>query len=193
MVQSLQNVTATPNVPLSSVTTTAPYLWQVKCSVACSQTWPTTCSGQGGLTAPCLPLCPSFLPDVQGKILCSILQPRLGQLMYSGTKTGNAPMTAGCPTLWSQPESTAPSGKKRCWCISAFTAGQSAGIYFWNMKSRISITMCISITWIIRVPHFSTYATKLGLSTMTRLQIYNTAHQMMLCIQSSLPKVNPPL
>lgn len=41
-----------------------------------------------------------------------ILQPRLGQLMYSGTKTGNVPMTAGSPTLWSQPESTAPNGKK---------------------------------------------------------------------------------
>lgn len=158
--QSLQNVTATPIIPVSSVTTTAPSIWQVTHSVAYFQTWPSTCSGQGSLTAPCLPQCPSFLPDVQEKMVCSILQPRLGQLRYSGTKTGNALMTAGCPTLWSQPESTAPNGEKHCWGISEFIAGQSAGIYFWNMKSLISITMYIIIAQIAWVPHFSTYATK---------------------------------
>lgn len=117
-----------------------------------------------------LPTCPSsnFLPVVQGKMVCSMLQTKLGQLMYSGIKTGNAPIvicpTAGCPILWSQPESTAL--RKHCWCINEFTAGQSASIYFWNIKSRISVTTCIIIAWIPGVAHFSTYATKLGLSRL---------------------------
>lgn len=55
MTQRLQNVTGTPNIPVSSVTTTAPSIWQVAYSMAHSQIWPTICSGQGSLTAPCLP------------------------------------------------------------------------------------------------------------------------------------------
>lgn len=55
--------------------------------------------------------------------------------------------------------------KTHCWCINEFTAGQSAGIYFWNMRSHILVTTCIIIEWITWVPHFSTYATKLELNT----------------------------
>lgn len=106
MVQSLQIVTATPNAPVSSVTTTAPSVWQVTfCGMLLDLAYHLPRSRK--------PL--SSLPAPVSSQLCRgkwcVLCYRLGQLMYSGTKTGNVPMTAGCPTLWSQPESTAPNGK----------------------------------------------------------------------------------
>lgn len=113
MVQSLRNVTATPNIPVSSVTTTAPSTWQVTYSVACSQTWPSTCVQiKEASQFPAYPSAQVSLQMCRGKwcVLCH--SQLIRQLMYSGAKTGNTPMTVGCSTLWSQPESTAPNGKK---------------------------------------------------------------------------------
>lgn len=165
MVQSLRNVTATPNIPVSSVTTTAPSTWQVTYSVACSQTWPSTCSDQGSLTVPCLPPCPSFPPDVQGKMVCSMPQPAYQAAYVLWSQDWKH--TNDCRflhTVVTAREHCSKWKKNHCWCISEFTASQSAGIYFWNMKSCISITTCKIIAWITWVPHFSTYATKPGLS-----------------------------
>lgn len=73
------------------------------------------------LTAPCLPLCPSFLPEVQGKMVC------IQGLFYPTAKTWAAyvlwelrlqiaPMSAVHSALWTQPKRTAQNGKNS-WVI----------------------------------------------------------------------------
>lgn len=187
--QSLQNVTATPNIPVSfPVTTATPSIWQVTYSVACSQIWPTTFSYQASLAACCLSLCPSFLPVCRGKWCVLCYRQDVGSLCTLEPRRETHQWLQVAPHCGHSQTALLQMEKNHGWCINEFTAGQSAGIYFWNTKSRILVTTCVIIAWITWVPHFSTHATKLGLSSA---ELSSTSNDTLYSFISTQANPNP--
>lgn len=162
MEESLQNGTATPNIPVSSVTTTAPFIWQVTHSVDAPRPGLPFVQDKEASQLPACPCAQVSFQLCRGKwcVLCyrqdlgSLCTPRLE--MHQWLQVASVVDTD---------HSQRALLKKNPTVDALMTAGQSAGIYFCNITSCISITTCVTFAWTTWAPHFSTYATELGLST----------------------------
>lgn len=123
MVQSLWNITATPNVSVSSLATTAPSILQGTRSVACSQSWstaqvkepPEVPHSSLPVTVPKFPSRGAEENGVYSGPFLSHSQD-LGSMCALELRLQTAPVTAVCSTLWTQPGRISQNGKNN-WFI----------------------------------------------------------------------------